>query len=81
MLTDYIAAAMEMAKYEVLEDGAYYGEVEALPGVWADGKNLEECRRTLQEVIEEWLLLMLRAGDDVPILDGIDLNKVGERVG
>ena len=81
MLTDYIAAAMEMAKYEALEDGAYYGEVEALPGVWADGKNLEECRRTLQEVIEEWLLLMLRAGDDVPVLGGIDLNKVGERVG
>ncbi len=38
MLTDYIAAAMEMAKYDVLEDGTYYGEVEALPGVWADGK-------------------------------------------
>ncbi len=81
MLTSYIAAAMEIARYEVLEDGTYYCEVEELPGVWSDGKSLEECRRTLHEVIEDWLLLMLKAGDEVPVLNGIDLNKVGESVG
>lgn len=71
MLTAYIEAAMELAKYEILEDGAYYGEVEELPGVWADGKTLEECRRTLKEVIEGWLLLKLNRGRSVPVLAGV----------
>ena len=81
MITDYIAAALELAVYELLEDGTFYGEVKELPGVWADSKTLEGCRKTLKEVIEDWLVLMLKAGDPVPVLDGIDLNKVGERVG
>ncbi len=81
MLTAYIDAAMELAKYEILEDGTYYGEVEPLRGVWADGKTLEECRRTLREVIEDWLLLKFKRDKSVPVLAGIDLNKVGERVG
>lgn len=81
MLTDYIEAAMGLANYEILEDRTYYGEVEPLPGVWADGKTLEECRRTLKEVIEDWLVLTLKGGDQVPVIAGIDLNKVGERVG
>jgi hypothetical protein len=29
LLTDYIRAAMRQAKYEILEDGTFYGE---LPG-------------------------------------------------
>lgn len=80
MITDYIAAALDLAQYELLEDGTFYGEVKALPGVWADGKTLEDCRRTLKEVIEDWLVLTLKAGDPIPALGGIDLNKVGERV-
>lgn len=81
MLTAYIEAAMELATYEILEDGTYYGEIEPLPGVWADGKTLEECRRILKEVIEDWLLLHFKAGHQVAVLAGIDLNRVGERVG
>lgn len=81
MLTDYINAAMALAKYELLEDGSYYGEIEALPGVWADGKTLEACRKTLQEVIEDWLVLTLKAREHVPVIGDIDINKVGQRVG
>ena len=77
MLSDYLQAAMDQARYELLDDGRYYGEVDALPGVWADGATLEECRRTLKEVIEDWLVLALKARDPVPVLEGIDLNRVG----
>ena len=80
MLTDYIHAAMTLATYELLDSGGYYGEVEALPGVWANGPSLEECRKTLQEVVEDWLVLTLKAGEQVPILSGIDINKVGQRM-
>lgn len=48
---------MEKAKYKILDDGTYYGEIEECPGVWANGKTLEECWQVLQEVLEEWLAI------------------------
>ena len=78
MLTEYIAAAMKRAKYEIIaEDGTYYGEIPDYPGVWANAEALESCRTELQEVLEGWLLLKLRDHDnDIPLIDGISL--VGE---
>ena len=74
MLVTFIQAAMEHATYEKLETGEYYGEIPVCPGVWAEGQNLEACRRELQEVLEDWLMLKLRDGDELPVVDGIDLN-------
>ncbi len=80
MLSQYLAAALGLAHFELLDDGSYYGEVVALPGVWADGDTLEQCRQQLQEVLEDWVVLTLRSGDPLPPLGGIDLNLVGQRV-
>jgi len=66
MLSEYIAKKLAQAKYEILGDGTYYGEIPALRGVWANAETLEECRTQLQEVLEEWLLLKLRDGDPIP---------------
>ncbi len=75
MLTDYIKAAMKRAKYEILEDdGTFYGEIPELRGVWANAPTLEACRDELEEVVEEWILLGVKFGDPLPILDGLDLN-------
>ena len=57
MLTKYIQKALDRARYELLEDGKYYGEIKLCPGVWAQGNTLEGCRAELQEVLEEWLVL------------------------
>jgi len=57
LLTEYIDEAMKRATYKILEDGTYYGEIGGFQGVWASEANLEACRRVLQEVLEEWLLL------------------------
>ena len=73
MLTAYIRAAMKKATYKLLEDGTYFGEIPGFQGVWANEKTLEEGRVTLQEVLEEWLLLKLRDNEDVPELEGITL--------
>ena len=75
MLTAYIEEAMKRARYKILEDRTYYGWVQELPGVWAQAPALEECRTELQEVIEDWLLLGLKLGHEIPALGGIDLNK------
>ena len=74
MLTAYIRAAMQEAQYKILDDGMYFGEIPDLQGVWASEANLEECRRVLQEVLEEWLLLKLRDNEEVPELEGIALS-------
>ena len=75
MLTAYIDEAMRRATYKILEDGTYYGEIAGFPGVWASEATLEECRRVLQEVLEEWLLLKLRDDEEVPTLGEIGLVK------
>lgn len=73
MLTSYIHAAMHMAKYEILEDHTYYGEIPSFQGVWANADSLEACRDELQSVLEDWLILGLRMGHQLPVVAGIDL--------
>jgi len=75
MLTAYIQTAMQQAQYKILEDGSYFGEIPDFQGVWASEQTLEGCRRVLQEVLEEWLLLKLRDNEEVPPLRGINLTK------
>jgi predicted RNase H-like HicB family nuclease len=76
MLTEYIAAAMKRAKYEILEDdGNCYGEIPDCPGVWANAETEEDCRRELQEVLEGWIILGLENGDEIPEIDGIRITS------
>jgi predicted RNase H-like HicB family nuclease len=75
MLTDYLDAAMFHARYEILEDGSFYGEIPELRGVYANRKTLEECRQELKSVLEGWIILGLRLGHSLPVVDGIDLNQ------
>jgi predicted RNase H-like HicB family nuclease len=62
MLITYIQNTMRLAKYEILEDGQYYGEIPGFHGVWAQAENLEACRDQLQSTLEDWLNLGLRMG-------------------
>lgn len=71
MLTRYLGEAMKRAKYKTLENSAFYGRIPGLPGVWADERTLKECRKVLQEVLEEWLVLKIRDGD--PFLESAGL--------
>ncbi|GCA77689.1 hypothetical protein MiTe_04545 [Microcystis aeruginosa NIES-2520] len=74
MLTKYLKQAMELATYEVLEDGTFYGEIPGFEGVYANGTTLESTKEQLQEVLEGWLILGLRLQHQLPIVDGINLT-------
>ena len=76
MLTAYITAAMARARYKLLDDATYYGEIPGLRGVWANAKQLDACRAELQEVLEDWLVLKLRDGDEIPRIGRIQLAKM-----
>ena len=75
MLTAYVNAAMKKAIYEILPDNeGYFGKIEGLQGIWANAETLEACREELKEVLEAWILLGIKMGHTIPIIDGIDLN-------
>jgi predicted RNase H-like HicB family nuclease len=79
MITEYIAAALAKAHYEIIEDEEpYYGEIPELPGVWASGKTLEECRHNLKEVIEGWIIVRLKKGLSIPPIDGHQIAELEE---
>ncbi|MEK6621274.1 MAG: type II toxin-antitoxin system HicB family antitoxin [Planctomycetota bacterium] len=80
MLIEYIQGVLEKAEYKKLEDGTWFAEIPGFEGVWANGKTVEDCRKELVEVLEEWLILKLNDGDPIPTVKGIKLNiKVGTR--
>lgn len=74
MLTQYIQAAMRHAQYEALDDGTFYGEIPELVGVWGTAPTQEACITDLQDALEGWIILGLRLGHTLPVVDGIDLN-------
>lgn len=75
-LTAYIEAALEMARYDKLEDGSFSGEIPRLKGVIAFGESLRACEAELRSTLEDWILVGLRLGHKLPVLAGINLNKV-----
>jgi predicted RNase H-like HicB family nuclease len=75
VLTDYIAAAMKHARYELLPDGeGVYAEIPELPGVWANCDSVEEAREDLRLALEGWLALAISRGIAVPVLDGVGIT-------
>jgi len=75
MLLKYIQAAMNKARYEILEDdGSFYGELTGFDGVYSNAKTLEVCREQLQEVLEDWVLFRVSKNLALPAVDGIELK-------
>lgn len=67
MIQDYLQKAMETAHYELLEDNqGFYGEIPNAPGVWATGNTLEACHQELLEVLEEWTIVGIAMGHELP---------------
>jgi len=69
MIFEYCQKAIEKAEYKKLDDGTWYAEVPGFRGVWANAETVEDCRKELISVLEEWIVLKLRDGDAVPEKD------------
>ncbi len=66
MLTDFISKKLQIAKYKLLKDNTYFGEIPEIKGIWANAKTLEACRAELQEVLEDWLVLSIKSDKKIP---------------
>lgn len=77
-LSAYIAATMRHAHYKILGDGMFFGEIPECEGLWASDESLEQCRDNLQGALEDWIVIGLHFGDELPVIDGIDINPKRE---
>ena len=66
MLSEFVSKQLKRARYKILKDGMYFGEIPGFRGVWASARSLEECRKELQEVLEDWILLKVRDKESIP---------------
>jgi predicted RNase H-like HicB family nuclease len=78
ILSDYIDRAMARAEYDKLEDSSFAGRIASCQGVLAFGATLRECEDELRSTLEDWILVGLKLGHPLPVVDGIDLNKEPE---
>jgi predicted RNase H-like HicB family nuclease len=74
MLIEYMQKAIEIAEYKKLDDNTWFAEIAGFDGVWANGASVEECRKELMEVLEEWLFLKIQDKDPIHVLKGISLK-------
>jgi len=74
MLTEYINAAMRKAKYEILEDKSFYGEIPGFKGLYANESTLEECRSELEHTLEDWILISISKNLPLPSIGKIKLK-------
>ncbi len=74
MIFEYCQKVIGKAEYKKLEDGTWFAEIEGFKGVWANGQSVEECRKELITVLEEWIVFKLRDKDYIPEVDGIGIE-------
>lgn len=75
ILSEYIFLAMDQAAYDELEDGTFAGRIPACPGVIAFADTLRLCEEELRSTLEDWLLVGLKMGHPLPVIENLNLNR------
>ena len=65
MLSEFLDKNLRAARYKILKDRTYWGDIPGRRGVWANARSLEACRKELREVLENWLLLKVRSKEHI----------------
>jgi predicted RNase H-like HicB family nuclease len=74
ILSDHLERAMAQTEYDKLEDGTFFGKIPSCKGVVAFGTTLRECESELHSTLEDWVLVGLKLGHELPIIAGLNLN-------
>lgn len=74
ILSDYFERALALAEYDKLEDGSFSGRIPACKGVIAFGMSLRECETELRSTLEDWVLVGLKLGHELPVIANLNLN-------
>ena len=76
-MSEYVRAALELARYERDENGGIVAEVPELNGALTQGETYEEARANLIEVIEEGIAIDLQTGYPIPELPSVAMDIGG----
>ena len=74
ILSDYLENALAQAEYDKLEDSTFFGRIPSCKGVVAFGTTLRECETELRSTLEDWVLVGLKLGHSLPVLNDLNLN-------
>ena len=74
ILSDYLERALAQAEYDKLEDGTFFGKIPLCKGVVAFGVTLRECENELHSTLEDWVLVGLKLGHQLPVVADLNLN-------
>ena len=69
IFTDYIDHLMAQAVYDKLDDGTYSGRIPQCMGVVSFGTTLRECEDELHSTLEDWILLGIKLGQPLPVIN------------
>ena len=75
ILSEYLERAVAQAEFDKLEDGTFAGRIPTCKGVVAFGSTLQECASELRSTLEDWVIVGLKLGHPLPVIEDIDLNK------
>ena len=75
ILSDYVEIALEQAEYDKLDDETFAGRIPSCKGVVAFAKTLRECESELRSTLEDWVLVGLKLGHELPVLANLNLNR------
>lgn len=75
VLERYIDAAVQRRECQFFEDdNLFYCEIPDLPGVWAQGIDIDACVEELREVLVDWIQIGIEKGLTIPVLDDLELT-------
>ena len=76
MFEEYLKAGMNLAKYEILEDGSFFGFFPEIPRVFEEAETFEECIESLRRNFGFWILSRVANGLHLPILNGVSIPNM-----
>lgn len=75
ILSDYVEMALGQAEYDKLDDETFAGRIPSCKGVVAFAGTLRECESELRSTLEDWVLVGLKLGHELPVLANLNLNR------
>ncbi len=76
ILSDYLERALAQADYDKLENGTFFGKIPPCKGVVAFGTTLRDCEIELRSTLEDWVLVGLKLGHELPLIGNMNLNTM-----
>jgi predicted RNase H-like HicB family nuclease len=74
LVDGYVERACRHAVSQEVDPGVWFASVAGLDGAYGDGDSPEAACSELREALVGWVAVKRRLGQEIPVLEGLDLN-------